>query len=98
MIALPKPDVILTHESDLDGLLSGVLLTRLARHLFGVAVPLEAYHYNVWRQRDPREAAAWVADLSFESRLDKASWVIIDHHATDAAPKYAHLIHDLNKS
>ena len=42
MIALPKPDVILTHESDLDGLLSGVLLTRLARHLFGVAVPLEA--------------------------------------------------------
>src|SRR5437773_2143743 len=98
MIALPKPDVILTHESDLDGLLSGVLLTRLARHLFGVEVPLEAYHYNVWRQRDPREAAAWVADLSFESRLDKATWVIIDHHATDAAPKYAHLIHDLNKS
>jgi hypothetical protein len=98
MIALPKPEVILTHESDLDGLLSGALMVRLAQKLFGVEVPLEAYHYNVWRQREPREAAAWVADLSFEPRLDKPHWVVIDHHATDASPKHAHLIHDLNKS
>lgn len=98
MIALPKPEVILTHESDLDGLLSGALMVRLAQKLFGVEVPLEAYHYNVWRQREPREAAAWVADLSFEPRLDKPHWVVIDHHATDTSPKHAHLIHDLNKS
>ena len=31
MISLPQPDVILTHESDLDGLVAGVLLRRLAR-------------------------------------------------------------------
>ena len=61
---LPKPDVILTHESDLDGLVSGVLLQRLARKLFDIDVPLEAYHYNTWRQREPREAAAWVCDLA----------------------------------
>src|SRR5204862_3863458 len=30
--------------------------------------------------------------------LDKANWVIIDHHATEAAPKSADLIHDINKS
>jgi len=95
---LPKPDVILTHESDLDGLVAGVLLQRLARHLFGVDVPLEAYHYNIWKQREPREQAAWVTDLSFEPRLDRANWVVVDHHATEAAPKYAHLIHDLGKS
>ena len=98
MIPLPRPDVILTHESDLDGLVSGLLLQRLARKLFGVEVRLEAHAYNYWRQREPRESAAWVCDLSFEPRLDRANWVIFDHHATDAAPKYALLIHELNKS
>jgi len=98
MQMLPRPDVILTHESDLDGLISGVLLKRLARKLFNVDVSLEAYHYNTWRQREPRESAAWVSDLSFEARLDKANWLIVDHHATDVMPKKAELIHDLNKS
>jgi len=98
MQSLPRPDVILTHESDLDGLLAGVLLQRLARKLFSSNVRLEAYHYNTWRQREPREASAWVADLSFEARLDKPNWLILDHHATDVVPKRAQLVHDLNKS
>jgi len=98
MQMLPRPDVILTHESDLDGLISGVLLKRLARKLFNIDVPLEAYHYNTWRQREPRESAAWVCDLSFEARLDKGNWLIVDHHATDIIPNKAQLIHDLNKS
>ena len=98
MVSLPKPQIIFTHESDLDGLVSGVLLQRLARKLFEVEVPLEAHHYHTWRQRELRESAAWVCDLSFEARLDKPNWVIIDHHATDLAPKKAQLIHDLGKS
>jgi oligoribonuclease NrnB/cAMP/cGMP phosphodiesterase (DHH superfamily) len=95
---LSKPDVILTHESDLDGLVAGVLLQRLAQKLFGVTVRLEANHYNNWKQREPRERAAWVTDLNFEARLDKPGWVVIDHHATEAPAKNALLIHDLNKS
>ena len=98
MVSLSKPEVILTHESDLDGLVAGVLLRRLAEKMFDAKVPLEAYHYHTWRQREPREAAAWVCDLSFEPRLDKPNWVIIDHHATEVLPKKAQLIHDLNKS
>ena len=98
MMPLPQPEVIITHESDLDGLLSGALLQRLARHLFGTDIPLEAYHYNFWKQRDLRERSAWVADFTFEPRLDKPDWVIIDHHVTDAVPKNARLIHDVNKS
>jgi nanoRNase/pAp phosphatase (c-di-AMP/oligoRNAs hydrolase) len=98
MVTLPKPEVILTHESDLDGLMAGVLLQRLAEKLFGVQVPLEAHHYHTWRQREPREKAAWVADLSFEPRLDRPSWAVIDHHATEATAKQALLVHDLNKS
>ena len=98
MLALPKPDVILTHESDLDGLLSGVLLQRLARQLFGVKVPLEAYHYNNWRQREMRENSAWVCDLNFEARLDRPNWLVVDHHTTDVKPQQALLVHDLNKS
>ena len=95
---LPKPDVILTHESDLDGLMAGVLLQRLAKKLFGEDVRMEAYHYNTWKQREPRERAAWVTDLNFEARLDKPNWVVIDHHTTEAPAKSAHLIHDVNKS
>ena len=98
MTALPKPDVIITHESDLDGFLSGLLLQRLAKHLFGVTVKLEAYHYNYWKQRDLREKSAWVTDLAFETRMDKPDWVVIDHHVTDATPKQARLIHDVTKS
>jgi hypothetical protein len=95
---LPQPGVIITHESDLDGLIAGVLLQRLARKLFGRDVRLEAYHYNLWKKRELQEDSAWVADFAFEPRLDRASWVVIDHHATDAMPKTAHLIHDLKKS
>jgi oligoribonuclease NrnB/cAMP/cGMP phosphodiesterase (DHH superfamily) len=98
MHILPKPEVILTHESDLDGLVAGVLLQRLARKLFGTEVPLEAFHYNNWKQREPRERSAWVTDLSFEARLDRPDWVVIDHHATEAPAKHALLIHDLGKS
>jgi oligoribonuclease NrnB/cAMP/cGMP phosphodiesterase (DHH superfamily) len=98
MVSLPKPQIIFTHESDLDGLVSGLLLQRLARKLFDAEVPLEAHHYHTWRQREPRESAAWVCDLSFEARLDKPNWVIIDHHATELVPKKAQVIHDLGKS
>jgi len=98
MIPLPKPDVILTHESDLDGLVAGLLLQRLARQLFDVEVPLEAWHYQAWRQRNLREKSGWVCDLSFEPRLDKPNWVIIDHHPVETPPVTATLVHDLNKS
>jgi oligoribonuclease NrnB/cAMP/cGMP phosphodiesterase (DHH superfamily) len=98
MVSLPKPQIILTHESDLDGLVSGVLLQRLARKMFDVEVPLEAHHYHSWRQREPREHSAWVCDLGFEARLDRPDWVIVDHHATELVPKRAQLVHDLNKS
>jgi oligoribonuclease NrnB/cAMP/cGMP phosphodiesterase (DHH superfamily) len=95
---LPKPEVILTHESDLDGLVAGVLLQRLARKLFGADVRLEACNYNYWRQRELREKSGWVTDLAFEPRLDKPNWVVIDHHVTDIPAKTALLIHDVNKS
>ncbi len=98
MDALPKPDVILTHESDLDGFVAGLLLQRLARHLFKSETRLEAYNYNGWKLRELREKSAWVCDFSFEPRLDKPDWLIIDHHATEARPKNAVLIHDLTKS
>ncbi len=52
---LPKPEVILTHESDLDGFLSGLLMQRLARHLFKTETRLEAYNYNGWKLREMRE-------------------------------------------
>ena len=98
MLELPKPDVILTHESDLDGFVSGLLLQRLAKKLFDTDVRLEAWNYNGWRNRPMTEASAWVCDLTFEARLDRPNWLIIDHHATELLPKNARLIHDLKKS
>src|SRR5215469_16185490 len=97
-VSLPRPEVIITHESDLDGLVAGVLLQRLARKLFNTDIRLEAYHYNNWRQRDLRERAAWVTDLTFEPRLDRTNWAVIDHHATETPAKFATLVHDIGKS
>jgi oligoribonuclease NrnB/cAMP/cGMP phosphodiesterase (DHH superfamily) len=96
--SLPRPEVILTHESDLDGLVAGVLLQRLARKLFHTDVRLEACNYNYWKQRELRERSGWVTDLAFEPRLDRPNWAVIDHHVTEASPKNALLVHDLNKS
>jgi len=98
MLTLPKPEVIFTHESDLDGFVAGLLLQRLAMHLYGEKVPLQAYHYNFWKQRDLRERAAWVTDFTFETRMDKQDWLVVDHHVTEVAPKNAHLHHDIKKS
>jgi oligoribonuclease NrnB/cAMP/cGMP phosphodiesterase (DHH superfamily) len=95
---LTKPQAILTHESDLDGFLSGVLLKRLAQKLYGVDVPIYSFHYNEWRQRQMRETSAWVADFCYEPRLDKQEWVIIDHHPYEGQPKNATIIFDSNKS
>jgi oligoribonuclease NrnB/cAMP/cGMP phosphodiesterase (DHH superfamily) len=90
--------LILTHESDLDGLLSGVLLRRLAQKVFGTPVRMEAYHYNPWRQRELRESSAWVADFTFEARLDKPNWMVVDHHPTETPAQQATLIHDTTKA
>lgn len=95
---LPKPDVILTHESDLDGFLAGILLQRLAMKLFDAEVRVEAYHYQAWKQRELREKSAWVTDFSFEGRLDRQNWVIIDHHPNEIQPSQAILIHDVTRS
>src|SRR4051794_24196262 len=95
---LPRPQVIITHESDLDGLVAGVLLHGLARKLFDTDVRLEAHHYNFWKQRELREKSAWVTDFVFEQRLDRPNWAIIDHHATESGAKNALFIHDINKS
>jgi len=98
MDSLCKPEVIFTHESDLDGLLAGLLLQRLSRHLFGHPAPVQAYQNDNWQKRPLNEKCAWVSDFTFEDRLDKPSWTIIDHHPTDAPVKNAQLIHDLKKS
>lgn len=98
MTFLPQPDVILTHESDLDGLVAGVLLQRLAKRLFDTNVRLEAWNYNGWRNRPMIEKSAWVTDLVFETRLDKANWLVVDHHATDEKARQAQFFHDINKS
>lgn len=98
MSRLPRPQVILTHESDLDGLLAGLLCQRLCRAWFDAEVPLVAYHTHAWRQRQLLEPSAWVCDLAFEPRLDRLNWVVIDHHPFEGKPEYAQLIHDPQKS
>jgi oligoribonuclease NrnB/cAMP/cGMP phosphodiesterase (DHH superfamily) len=98
LASLPRPEVILTHESDLDGLVSGLLLQRLARKLHNTDVPLEAWNYQAWQKRTLRETAAWVCDLAFEPRLDKPGWLVVDHHPTDLKPQHACLLHDVTKS
>jgi hypothetical protein len=98
MGSLMEPQVVLTHESDLDGLVSGLLLQRLAHKMFGVDVAVEAYHYQGWKIRSLSERTAWVSDFTFEARLDRNSWLVVDHHAGETKPTLATLIHDPQKS
>jgi oligoribonuclease NrnB/cAMP/cGMP phosphodiesterase (DHH superfamily) len=98
MSSLPKPEVVCTHESDLDGLVAGVLLQRLARKLHGAEVPLQAWNYQGWKNRQLSERVAWVTDFTFEARLDRPDWVVIDHHSTAVLAQKARLIHDSKKS
>ncbi len=98
MDVLPRPDVILTHESDLDGFVSGHLLQRLARTLYQTDVRLEAWNTQAWRQRPLKEKSAWVCDLAFDARLDRPDWVIIDHHPVDDQPSQARYIKDTSRS
>ena len=97
-MSLSKPEVIYTHESDLDGFVSGLLLQNLSEKLFNFKPRLLAFHNQAWKQRPFNERTAWVTDMSFEPRLDKLSWLVVDHHPTDTQPKAAQLIHDVNKS
>jgi hypothetical protein len=97
-MSLSKPEVIYTHESDLDGFVSGLLLQRLAEKLFSARPRLLAFHNQIWKQRPLNEKTAWVADMSFEPRLDKPTWLIVDHHPTETPANAAQLIHDVNKS
>ena len=39
-----------------------------------------------------------MTDLSFEQRLDRPNWAIIDHHVTEIKPKQSVFIHELTKS
>ncbi len=98
MSSLPKPEVICTHESDLDGLVAGGLLRRLATVLYGVETPLQAWNYQGWKNRQMSERSAWVTDFTFEARLDRPDWVVIDHHMTAVPAQKARLIHDPRKS
>lgn len=98
MASLSEPEVICTHESDLDGLLAGWLLVRLAKHQFGVEVPLQAWNYQGWRTRPMSEGVAWVADFTFEPRLDRPGWLVVDHHVHTTPARQAHLIHSLDRS
>lgn len=84
MKALSRPEVICSHESDLDGLLAAMLMRRLAERLFGGSPLVQAWNYQGWRNRPLVEPTAWVADFSYETRLNRHGWVLFDHHSPTA--------------
>lgn len=98
MKEFPEPEVIYTHESDLDGFVAGTLLVRLARRLFDREPPLKAFHYGAWENHQIRQNRVWISDLTFEDRLDHPQWVVFDHHHTRATPKKAQLVHNTELS
>jgi oligoribonuclease NrnB/cAMP/cGMP phosphodiesterase (DHH superfamily) len=98
MVPLFEPEIIFTHESDLDGFVSSLLLKNLAAHLYNVDVPIKAYGYDNWKNRAMNEHRAWVCDLGPDARIDKTNWLIVDHHQLTYQPKKAQLVHDTSKS
>ncbi len=93
MASLPEPEIVFTHESDLDGFVSGCLLQRLARILFGKEIPIEPLPANPWATLKRYPQRAWVSDLAFAKAIDRRDWVVIDHHVADQSPSRAQLVH-----
>lgn len=98
MSRLTKPEVIFTHESDLDGFVSGCLLQRLAKLLYQTDIPLEPLSSSPWGNLKRYPKTAWVTDLSLDPKTDREGWVIVDHHVYNHKPEFATLIHDTNFS
>ncbi len=98
MSSLPKPEIIFTHEGDLDGFVSGNLLQRLARSLFDCEVPIEPLSSSPWSTLKWFPKSAWVCDITFEDVIDRENWLIVDHHRTPSQPESATLVHDLDSS
>ncbi|MDB4459259.1 DHHA1 domain-containing protein [bacterium] len=93
-----KPEVIITHESDLDGFVSGLLLQRLAKEKFGTEPRLLAYNHQTFKNRHFVENAGWVADFSVDKRMDKARWLVVDHHVSRYQPSHCQFVFDTGKS
>lgn len=98
MFPLPQPEIIFTHDGDLDGFISGCLLQRLAKTLFNLEVPLEPLSSSPWATLKRFPIRAWVSDLAFEQKVDRKNWVIVDHHIAEHRPEFATLIHDAGYS
>ncbi len=98
MSELPQPEIIFTHEGDLDGFVAGCLLQRLAELKFGLSIKVEPLSANPWPglKRFPKQA--WVSDLSFDPKIDRSGWMIVDHHTTESTPRSANLIHNVSHS
>ena len=93
MSPYPEPEIIFSHESDLDGFLSGCLLQRLCTILYDREVPLEPLSASPWTTLKRFPERAWVSDLSFSPAIDRKGWMVIDHHITDCSPDKALLVH-----
>ena len=98
MSPLAQPEIIFTHESDLDGFVSGCLLQRLAKTLFNAEIPVEPLSSSPWSNLKRFPKSAWVSDLSFDPKVDREGWTIVDHHMTDHRATSANVVHDLNQS
>lgn len=97
MLELSQPEAIFTHESDLDGFVSGCILQRLAKSLFNISVPLQPLSSNPWSRIRHFPKKAWVSDLAFVPKMDRRGWLFVDHHITDQKPRLARFIHDPNR-
>jgi len=54
---------------------AGLVASKIGQKDYQKTIPLEAYHYNYWKQRDLRERAAWVTDFCFRRAMDKPEWL-----------------------
>ncbi len=98
MLPEHKPEVIITHESDLDGLVSGLLLQRLAKEIFGSEPRLLAYNHQTFKNRHFVENCGWVSDFTVDKRMDKPRWLVVDHHVAKYEPLQCQFVFDTKKS
>ena len=103
-LKIKRPSLIYTHEADLDGFMSGLILNMVSKVLFKKGSSIRYINYDTMDKIEFRpNDAIWISDLNFpvlNLKPQKNRIFIIDHHKWEQNPidEQVTYLHDTTKS
>ena len=103
-LKIKRPSLIYTHEADLDGFMSGLILNMVSKVLFKKGSSIRYINYDTMDKIEFRpNDAIWISDLNFpvlNLKPQKNRIFIIDHHKWEQDPtdEQVTYLHNTTKS